>query len=318
MYSYIDILIIAFFIVVGIVGKLLGKSKPDNEKKNIKFDEFDDIEEIKKQEMKEKKEMQYETQVLKKVYSDEYNRSIKESYEKNYNNNNFYNNRRDSIFVFDQIKANNSAIDAIGKAKKDLQDFKIMDSVYHNNDNVAEGNQINALRENGNNFEIDLFKNWSMQIFRCIKSKENDVLAIVKNFMTEELYNKLEYQKKQFAKDGLEFITEDLRIQKCILYDYSRSMSKEELKVRINATMKEYIIKKTDNTVVRGDRNESINKNIIMTFVKRNVEDYEGLLHNCPNCGAEVSQTELGKCKYCNTLIFPIRYNWTLTKFETI
>lgn len=242
MYSYIDILIIVVFIVVGIVGKFLGKSKPDNEKKNIRFNEFDDIEEIQKQEMKEKKEIQYETQVLKKVYSDEYNRSIKESYKKNYNNN--YYNKRDSISVFDKIKANNSAIDAIGKAKKDLQDFRIMDSVYHNNDNVAEGNQINALRENGNKFEIDLFKNWSLQIFRCIKSKENNVLVIVKNFMTEELYNKLEYQKKQFAKDGLEFITEDLRIQKCILYDYSRSMSKEELKVRINATMKEYIIKK--------------------------------------------------------------------------
>ena len=59
-------------------------------------------------------------------------------------------------------------------------------------------------------------------------------------------------------------------------------------------------------------------KDIVMTFLKRNVKEKEGIISNCPNCGAETQLTELGKCRYCNTLLFPIRYNWTLIKFETM
>ena len=82
--------------------------------------------------------------------------------------------------------------------------------------------------------------------------------------------------------------------------------------------MKEYIIRKSNNEILKGNNKKIYNKKIIMSFIKQNREDTEGIIRNCPNCGAEVSQTEFGKCRYCSTLIFPIRYNWTLTKFETL
>ena len=313
-----DLFFVIFVVVVTIVIEIINifKNKKD---KSIKFDEFDDIDEVRKQEEKEKEEMEYEYNVLRKVYLDTYNKTLREMDQDQTLEDIEYNRyKEDEIPFFEKIIAEGAANDAVEKARKDLADFRLLDSVDYDKEDVTEGNQISALRENGNNFETDLFKKWSLEIFKCIKSKNEEVLETVKNFMTEELYSKLIYQRKQFEKDGLEFITEDLRIQKCVLYDYSRSMSKEELKVRIDVAMKEYIIRKSDNTVVRGDREKSYNKNIIMTFVKRNVEDYEGLLHNCPNCGAEVSQTEFGRCKYCNTLIFPIRYNWTLTNYEAM
>ena len=313
-----DLFFVIFVVVVTIVIEIINifKNKKD---KSIKFDEFDDIDEVRKQEEKEKEEMEYEYNVLRKVYSDTYNKTLREMDQDQTLEDIEYNRyKEDEIPFFEKIIAEGAANDAVEKARKDLADFRLLDSVDYDKEDVTEGNQISALRENENNFETDLFKKWSLEIFKCIKSKDEEILEIVKNFMTEELYSKLLYQRKQFEKDGLEFITEDLRIQKCVLYDYSRSMSKEELKVRIDVAMKEYIIRKSDNTVVRCDREKSYNKNIIMTFVKRNVEDYEGLLHNCPNCGAEVSQTEFGRCKYCNTLIFPIRYNWTLTNYEAM
>ena len=55
-----------------------------------------------------------------------------------------------------------------------------------------------------------------------------------------------------------------------------------------------------------------------MTFLKQNKEEQEGFIANCPNCGAETTSLEFGNCTYCNTLVFPIRYNWTLVKTETI
>lgn len=41
------------------------------------------------------------------------------------------------------------------------------------------------------------------------------------------------------SKDGLEFVTEDLVIEKCSLYDYGKSLTKEEIKILIDANMKD-------------------------------------------------------------------------------
>lgn len=290
-----DIFILLVLIIIGaIINKIMQKKK----KEQIKFDEFDDIQKIKQQEMKEKQEMEYESEVLNQVYEDTYNNS---------NESNLY----------DIMKAHLNAQKEVEKAKEDLYNFKVLDSVEVEEDDT-EGNQISKLKENGYDFDIELFKKWSRQIFGCIKLGTEEQLEVVKNFISEELYDKLEYQRMQFAKDGLEFVTEDLLIEKCKLYDYGKSMSKEELKILINASMKEYIIQKSTNEIIRGSNSNSYNKNIIMTFTKQNIEDKEGLVHNCPNCGVEVAQTKLGKCNNCNTLVLPIRYNWTLTKFETM
>lgn len=200
-------------------------------------------------------------------------------------------------------------------------DFKALNNVLNNvaDDSLMqkEAYKVNVLRENGYNFDVELFKKWSRQIFECIKSGTEEQLNVIRNFMSSELYDKLKSQRELFQKDGIELVTEDLLIESCNLYDYGKSMSKEELKIIINAVMKEYIIQKSTNEVLRGSNKTFSNKNVIMTFTRKNVEEQEGLIHNCPNCGAEVVQTEFGKCRHCNTLVVPIRYNWTLTKVET-
>ena len=297
----IIIVVIIIFIFLGLsrITNLISKIIRNNKKSEITFDEFDDIEKIKQQEKKEKQEMEYEAKVLDEVYNDTFNENM------NMDNDNVW-------------KAINEAQKKVEEAKLHLYNFKILDSVEVEEDNIKEGVSISALRENGNNFDVELFKKWSRQIFGCIKLGTEEQLEVVKKFMTEELYNRLVYQTKQFERDGLEFITEDLLIEQCNVFDYSKGMSKEEIKILIKAKMKEYIMQKSNNQVIRGNKNKFYEKKIIMTFLKKNVEDEEGLATNCPNCGAEVSQTEFGKCRYCNTLIVPIRYNWTLTKFETI
>ena len=126
------------------------------------------------------------------------------------------------------------------------------------------------------------------------------------------------YQTKQFEQDGLDFVTEELMIMDCKLLEYGNWLEKEEIKVLIKAKMKEYIIQKSTNKILRGNNKNFYEKEIVMTFLKQNAEDKEGFMSNCPNCGAETTQTTLGRCRYCDTLVFPIRYNWTLIRFETM
>ena len=263
-------------------------------KTNIDFDEFDDLEKIKEIEMKEKETTKYESQILQQVYYDA---------TKKYN---------DSPIADEKIRGE------VEKAKKSLNDFRIIDNVEVEKEDVKEGASIKSLREGGHTFDVELFKKWSRQIFGCIKIGNDEQLAVVKNFITDELFDRFLFQKKQFENDGLEFVTEDLVIENCKLLDYSKGLYQEDIKVLIESKMKEYIQDIKTNKIVRGDNKRYSKKSYVLNFTRKKSDLPEGLIHNCPNCGAEVSQTELGKCRYCNTLLFPIRYNWTLTKFETL
>ena len=183
---------------------------------------------------------------------------------------------------------------------------------------IYEGSTINAIEENEDIFDVELFKKWSKEIFKCIKVGTVEELEIVKHFMLEEMYDKLIYQNQQFEEDGLQFIKEDLLIEEVKILDYGKRMSREEIKIYIKCKIKEYIINKTNNKIIKGSKHRTKEKIYIMTFVKQNVEDKEGFITNCPNCGAETAETEFGKCRYCGSLVFPIRYNWTLTKFQIL
>ncbi|MBQ6992625.1 MAG: hypothetical protein IJN50_06985 [Clostridia bacterium] len=315
-YIYLGMILICV-VIIPFIKKIIRHIKYKKEIKQIKFDEFDTIEKIKKQDKRTREEMEYEAKVLEKVYKDTYSQSMEEA--NKYDNRNYYNNDKlDLKDIYNEYNAHQDAQEAVERAKRDLYNFKILDAVEVEEEDVKEGNSINALKENGHHFDFRLFKKWSRQIFGCIKSGSNEAMEIIKNFMTEELYDKLVTQRKKFERDGLEFITENLLIEKCSIYDYYKGISREEILILINATMVEYIINKKTNEIVRGDRYKEYNKNILMTFSRQNTKGDEGLIHNCPNCGAKVTKTELGKCGYCSTLLIPIRYNWTLTKFETM
>lgn len=265
-------------------------------KKEIKFDEFDDIEESLKQEEHEKKQMLADFELLNKV-TNEANKKA-----------------RDIGTVDAYIEAKQE----IEKAKKDIKNFRFLDSVEVEEEKIYEGPTVTAIKENGNSFDVELFKKWCKEIFKCIKLGTEEEIDAAKHFITEELYARLIHQIKHLEQDNLKFVTEGLAIMDCRLLEYGNWLKKEEIKVLVRAKMKEYIINKSTDEIIRGNNKKFYDKDIIMTFLKRDVEDEEGFLKNCPNCGAETTNITLGRCRYCNTLIFPIRYNWTLVKFETV
>lgn len=274
-------------------------------KKEINFDEFDDVEKVLQQEEHEKEQLLTDFDMLNQITNEAYRRA----------------STIDTYTITSEIDTNEARRQAereIEQAKKDIKNFRVLDSVEVEEDKIYESSTISEIKENGNNFDAELFKKWCKEIFKCIKSGTEEELKAVKYFMTEEMYDKLIFQTKQFEKDGLEFVTEGLTVMDCKLLEYGRWLEKEEIKVLVKAKMKEYIIQKNTNKILRGNNKKFYEKGIVMTFLKRNAEDKEGFMSNCPNCGAETTQTTLGRCRYCDTLVFPIRYNWTLVKFETM
>ena len=133
------------------------------------------------------------------------------------------------------------------------------------------------------------------------------------------MYNRLIKNANELNKDGLKLQREEIFIEEIKLIDYGKNIRKEEIKIFIKAQMKEYIKKIKNEKVVRGSREKIKEKNIIMTFHKKREDlEQEGFIESCENCGASISQTEFGKCKYCESIVLPIRYNWVLVKFQII
>ena len=290
--------IISFiFVKIFRIPKVFSKIKMSKERKNINIDEFKEIEDWKLQEENEQLRLEHEYTVLENTFRES-----------------LIDKNNDGSVIDDIYNMNTN----MAQVKKDLYNFKVLDSVDIKKQKVAEGAKVKEIRENNGKFDIELFKNWSMQIFKLIKLGNSTELEVIKKVMIHQLFENFIDQMKRFEKDGLQYVTEDLMIKDVSLYDYAKAMYKEEIKILVNARMKEFIIVKDTGKIIRGTDKKAYDKKIIMTFLKQNVEDREGFITNCPNCGAETSQVEFGKCAYCDTLIFPIRYNWTLTNFETI
>lgn len=287
----LKVIVTAIVTIILFIPRIIKKYKIKKTQEKFIFNEFEDVGNIKQKDDNSIEQLNNELKVLNEIAYDVY---------KDKGNN-----------IFDVAREQRKAV-------RDMHNFEFLDSVEVNDENNEEGVHVNKIKEKVNEFEAELFKMWSVQIFKCIKLGKKEELEIVKEFITDQMYERLIYQKKNFEKDGLEFITEDLIIKDVTIADYAEAMDKEEIKICIEANMKEYILDKNTQRVIRGSNKKTYEKKNIMTFLKQNIISKEGFVTNCPNCGAESAQVEFGRCRYCDTLVFPIRYNWTLIKFETI
>ncbi len=263
MKTIITVIVIILFLLTSKIIEMIHKKIKKNK---INFNEFDDINKVKEKEIKEEKEREYESKVLKKVFKDTYNESLAKSAEERREKGITMNWREDEMH--NRHIAFKEAIAAEEKAKKDLEDFKFLDSVETEKENIAEGAVISTLKENGYDFDFELFKKRAKEIFINIKLGDSSQKESIKNSISEELYARLERQGKEFERDGLEFITEDLIIKECNLYEYSKDISEERIKVLIEAEMKEYILQKNTNEIVKGSNKKSNDRKVVMTFTK--------------------------------------------------
>lgn len=312
MYDTVLLIIVAFAIIIEEIVRIFKKSK--DKKQEITIDEFDSLKEEDEKKKKAEEQLKFDSDVVDAVSSNAFVKSIDESYQKKRHS------YGSSVHLdeSDITRAYAASKEAEKQAKKDLYNFRLIDSVEVEKESYKEGSKISLLKEHGYNYDISLFKKWCIQLFRFIKIGEPSQFLTAKAYMTDTLSQKYETQANNFAKDNLEFITEDLVVENCYIYEFTHGVSKDELQVLIVASMKEYILNKNTGEVLRGSKDNPLEKSIIMTFEKSPSFKNEGILLNCPNCGFPLSQTDFEKCHTCQATIIPINYNWILTKFETI
>ena len=204
------------------------------------------------------------------------------------------------------------------KVKEKINSIKIMDNFEPEKTELVDGTQVRKILEKNQNFDVNLFKKWSSNIFEYIQLGNVEELKLIKSSMSDVLYDKRILQLQSFEKDGLEIKRDSLLVKDVKIYDYYSSGNEEKIKIYIKADLKEYIINKNNKKVLRGNKKKIVEKQYILTFKKIDINEAIGFINNCPNCGGSIIDNEFGRCKYCGSLINPIRYNWFLEKIELV
>ena len=172
--------------------------------------------------------------------------------------------------------------------------------------------------EEDNSFDAELFKKWSRNIFTYLQVGNEKDLKQIKSSIADEFFDRRIKLLRDFERDNLELKREDLLIEELKIFDYSKWMDKSQIKVYIKARLKEYIINKETQEKIRGNSRKTNERGFILTFQKKDADKQVGFVKNCPSCGASIANTEFGTCQYCGNLVNPIRYNWTLIKYEVL
>ena len=195
-------------ICVLIIAKLIINKIKENKEKEIDFNEFDDLEKIKltkhdKQHMenewkalqKVKREQEYYQQMKKEKERERQRKKEKLKQERRIKapKEQEMDNLIDTVtFINDSIVNTVEAINKKIEDKEKREDTKILEDFEPDmKHKIYEGAEINEIKENDDNFNIDLFKKWSEGIFLCIEIGQPQELEIIKNSILSNMYHRL-------------------------------------------------------------------------------------------------------------------------------
>lgn len=216
---------------------------------------------------------------------------------------------------FDKIQQHQAENEQL---ENELQTIQKKRLIKDTNKEVLEGVPISAILEEDNSFDAELFKKWSKNIFTYLQLGNEKDLKQIKSSISDTFFGRKVQVLKDFERDNIELKREDLIIEEIKIFDYSKWMDKAQIKVYIKASLKEYIINKATQKILKGNNRKPSERGFILTFQKKDINKQVGFVRNCQSCGASIADTEFDTCQYCGSLVNPIRYNWTLIKYEVL
>jgi len=179
------------------------------------------------------------------------------------------------------------------------------------------GQGIAALRAADPAFSPDAFRERVRTAFLALQDawcKQN--LDAGRAFLSPGAYFTWRTQLETLAAEGRRNVMEQSTVQRIepILIVHGRVY--DDITVRISAAAADFEVDK-DNRIVFGDR-------VVRPFTEdwtfqRSVgvatTQKPGTLENtCPNCGAPISLTQIGECRYCKAAVTSGKFDWVVSR----
>jgi hypothetical protein len=139
----------------------------------------------------------------------------------------------------------------------------------------------------------------------------------VRPFVSDNLFQMLNYWIEAYKKERLRNVTEGARVEQIELVRISSDKFFDALTVRLFATSLDYTIADEDGRVVAGSRQKPRRYSEYWTLIRGSAR--KGPTRTdaaCPSCGAPLKIEMAGHCEYCRAKVTSGDFDWVLSRIE--
>lgn len=164
-------------------------------------------------------------------------------------------------------------------------------------------------------------KNWVQMFEQCWA---NGDMSPCSPFISDGLFHSYQSQLSMMRQNGEASRTEDLSVLNCSLESWTQDGDKEYLNIWIKEKKRNYKVDINDpSKIIKGDRNITYYLEYrwqLMRSAGSKTEDggVGARVQECPNCGAQTSINQSGKCEYCGSTIVAENFDWVLNKVDKL
>jgi hypothetical protein len=142
-------------------------------------------------------------------------------------------------------------------------------------------------------------------------------LAPARPFVSDRLFEYLEYWIRAYQAQGLRNVLEGMRLTDAKPVKVVRDRWYDALTFRLWATGRDYTLRQAGGEVVTGnpkaDRPYSEYWTLIRSAQRKGAPRADA---SCPNCGAPLAVNMAGHCEHCGALVTRGDFDWVLSKIE--
>ncbi|MGL4344364.1 MAG: TIM44-like domain-containing protein [Cellulosilyticaceae bacterium] len=140
-------------------------------------------------------------------------------------------------------------------------------------------------------------------------------------FETDALFHTHQMQLEQYISSKRTNRIEEINISNTEVLNYYVMGQFEYLDVEIKARFLDYIVEDHSGRVLKGSDQRPVHMHYKWKLMrKKGVHTNESHTEatECPNCGANISINQAGKCEYCGSIVTQGDYDWVLSEIESL
>lgn len=142
-------------------------------------------------------------------------------------------------------------------------------------------------------------------------------LTPVRGFVSDGLFDYLQYWVDAYQRQGLRNVLEDMRIVRSELTKVTRDRWYHAVTMRIWGRGKDFVIRTSDGKRVRGNKRKDREYSEYWTLIRSSDRKAPvNVTKTCGNCGAPLDITMAGACAHCGAHVTAGEFDWVLSKIE--
>lgn len=217
-----------------------------------------------------------------------------------------------AVLYFKFSRGNSSVMGTPGEPMRNYMDEKY----------TIDRQSILTLIDKDPNFSEQMFISQITNMFMRLQlAWMNKKWEEARPFESDALFNMHNMQLSQYIASKTTNKMEDICVMNTELESYRTQSDYEYLDVIIKARFVDYVINDETGSLVKGNNKFPVTmtyrwKMMRKQGVKSTYAHVDATA--CPNCGANISINQAGKCEYCDSIVTRGDYDWVLSEIEVI